>query len=118
MSTNVTGFVGSLNQGKLQKQLGHILSDVAASVCEHGRMGTVNLKLKIKQVGEGQQVLIEHALDYKRPTEKGSRSEDNVTVTTMHVNAQGDLSLMPENQPDLFEGEDKIESIGKVNAHG
>ena len=116
--TNVTTFMASLNQGKLQKQLGHILSDVAGAVIDHGRQGNVNIKLKIKQLGEGSQVTVEHTLDYKRPTSKGSRSEDNVTVTPMHVGSHGDLSLMPENQTEMFDGEENVTPMGKGAAHG
>lgn len=118
MSTNVTTFIASLDSGILQKKLGKILSDVAGSVSDHEKMGEVSLNMKIKPLSGGQ-VMVEHVVKYKRPTSKGSISEDNLTKTPMHVGLKGDLSLMPENQPDMFEDHENVTALGdKDVAHG
>ena len=46
----------------LEEKLSSILSDVAASVVDHGRAGTVQLSLNIKQIGNSHQVQIDHVL--------------------------------------------------------
>ncbi|MDX8384323.1 MAG: hypothetical protein R8M45_09595 [Ghiorsea sp.] len=110
MSTNVTEFIGGLDSGILQQQLSKVLSDVAGAVIDHERQATVSLNFKMKRIGSNQ-VLLEHELKFKRPTSKGNTSEDMTTSTSMHVGLNGDLSLTPENQPDIFEHDKNVTSM-------
>lgn len=105
MATDVNGFMESLNAGVFNQQLASALSDVAGAVADYGKAGKVTIELNMKQLGEGQQVMIAHKLVSKCPTAKGSRSEDAVTETPMYVGRRGDMTLLPQNQEDLFDGE-------------
>lgn len=94
--TDVPNFLGDLNAGIFEKQLGAVLSDVAAGVVLNGKQGEVTIKLKIKQISDTQQVNVNHAIDYKTPTAKGHRTELSEGATPMHVLKGGCISLMPE----------------------
>lgn len=97
ISTDVPNFIGDLNAGIFEKQLGAVLSDVAAGVVLNGKQGEVTIKLKLKQISDTQQVNVEHSIDYKTPTAKGGhRTEYSVGATPMHVLRGGVISLMPE----------------------
>lgn len=103
MSTDVTKFIVHLDGGVFEEKLSAILSDVAASVVDHGKSGEVNITMKIKQIGSSHQVQVDHTLKYKRPTSKGSISEDNSTSTPMHVGKRGAMSFFAENQGTMFD---------------
>lgn len=94
--TDVSNFIGDLNAGIFEKQLGAVLSDVAAGVVLNNKQGEVTIKLKIKQISDTQQVNISHSIDYKTPTAKGHRTELSEGATPMHVLRGGKISLMPE----------------------
>lgn len=102
MSTKVTQFIVDLDGGVFEEKLAAVLSDVAAGVIDHGKVGEVDIKLKMKQIGSSHQVAIEHTLKYKRPTSRGTIAEDNTTSTPMHVGSRGALSFFPENQGQLL----------------
>lgn len=55
-STDVPNFIGDLNAGIFEKQLGAVLSDVAAGVVLNGKQGEVTIKLKLKQISDTSQV--------------------------------------------------------------
>ncbi|MEQ0924069.1 hypothetical protein ABLT40_09750 [Acinetobacter schindleri] len=93
--TDVSDFIGELNAGVFEKQLGAVLSDVASGVVANGKQGEVTIKLKIKQISDTSQVNISHSLDYKTPTSKGHRSELVEGATPMHVLHGGGISIMP-----------------------
>lgn len=93
--TEVSDFIGELNAGVFEKQLGAILTDVAAGVIANGKQGEVTIKLKIKQISDTSQVNISHSLDYKTPTSKGHRAELVEGATPMHVLHGGGISIMP-----------------------
>lgn len=94
--TDVSNFMGDLNAGIFEKQLGAVLSDVASGVVMNSKQGEVTIKLKIKQISDTQQVNISHSIDYKTPTAKGHRTELSEGATPMHVLKGGCISLMPE----------------------
>jgi hypothetical protein len=102
MSTDVQTFISDLDGGVLEKKLSEILSNVAGAVIEHGKAGKVALELKFTQIGNSQQVQVEHTLKYVQPTKRGKMAEDNATITPMHVGKRGALSFFPEDQGQLF----------------
>ncbi len=113
MATDVQTFISHLDGGTLQEQLARMLSDVAAGVVVHEKTGKVTLDLTLKQIGSGAQVMVDHKLSYVKPTSKGSIKEDILTGTPMHVGSNGDMSLMPLNQEDMFEkkGDGKLTAV-------
>ena len=100
--TDFVEILPELDGGVFAQQVGVALSEVAQGVVMTGRKGTVSLTFSIKQIAESRSVQIDHAIAYKEPTPKGSRTEDRVTSTPMHVGANGRLTLFPESQPPLF----------------
>lgn len=55
-ATDTNDFFTSLNAGIFSQQFGRVLSDVAAGVVDHSKQGKVIIKLKIKQIGQSNQV--------------------------------------------------------------
>jgi hypothetical protein len=95
-ATNTAEFIGELNAGVFADQIGHALSEVAAGVVDHSKVGTVTITFTMKQVASSHQVSINHKLAYKVPTKRGSRSEDTTLDTPMYVGEGGRLTLFPE----------------------
>lgn len=87
--TDVSEFINSLNAGVFAQQVGRALSDVAAGVVEHGKKGKVVITLELSQIGESNQVKINHKLDYTQPTKRGSKREDTALDTPMYVTPNG-----------------------------
>lgn len=113
MSTNVEQFIADLDGGVFEEKLSRILSDVAGAVVDHGKKGQVTIQLDISQIGSGSQVAVAHTLKYKRPTSKGSISEDNMTITPMHVGTKGALTFFPDKQTKLFDDAEMEENVRK-----
>lgn len=103
MPTKVGKFIEDLDGGVFEEKLSQILSDVAGAVIDQGKLGKVDISFTIKQIGNSHQVQIDHTLKYKRPTSRGSMSEDNTTSTPMHVGSRGALTFFAENQAQIFE---------------
>ncbi|EOI1568027.1 hypothetical protein ACMGRR_001740 [Pseudomonas aeruginosa] len=97
--TDVNDFFSSLNAGVFANQIGTALSDVGSGVVEFGKKGKVVITLELSQIGESNQVKINHKLDYKVPTKRGSRSEDTALDTSMYVTPNG-LELFQTNPTD------------------
>lgn len=109
MDTNVGQFIEDLDAGAFEQKIGKALSDVAAGVIEHGRGGKVAITFTVKQLGNSNQVMIDHLIGYLKPTKNGESSEKNLTKTPMHVNLDGELSLFPKNQHQLFNKKGEVE---------
>jgi hypothetical protein len=110
--TNVPDFMEELDGSNFQNKFANILSDVAMSVINQHRSGKVTLTFNLKQLGDSDQVIIDHKIEYRRPTAKGNIGEDDATQTPMYVNKGGRLTLFPddEEQQPLF-SVDSIESV-------
>lgn len=111
MSTNVEQLFADLDGGMFERKLSHILSEVAGAVVDHGKKGQITIKLDLSQIGTSHQVAIAHSLQYKRPTSRGSASEDETTTTPMHVGKKGALTFFPEKQTTLFDEEEKSGNV-------
>lgn len=102
-ATDVQEFLSNLEGGVLQEALGNILSDIAFSVRNNDSRikGRVNLSLSFEKLNDNQ-VMITHKIDFKKPTSKGSISEDRESQTPMYVNKGGELSIFSKDQGDMF----------------
>lgn len=87
--TDTSEFINSLNAGVFAQQVGRALSDVAAGVVEHGKKGKLTLTFELSQIGESNQVKINHKLDFTQPTKRGSKREDTALDTPMYVTPNG-----------------------------
>jgi len=103
MPTKVDKFIEDLDGGVFEEKLSQILSDVAGAVIDQGKNGKVDISLTLRQIGNSHQVQVDHTLKYKRPTSRGSMSEDNTTSTPMHVGTRGALTFFAENQAQIFD---------------
>ena len=105
-ATDTNEFFNSLNAGVFAQQVGRALSDVAASVIDHGKKGNVVLTFELSQIGESNQVKINHKLDYTAPTKRGSKREDTALDTPMYVTPDGVVLFQTNPTDQLFKKED------------
>ena len=104
--TDTAQFLEDLNGGAFISQIGHALSEVAAGVVDHSKAGKLVITLDITQIGESSQVKINHKLDYKVPTKRGTRSENTSLDTPMHVGTGGSITMFAEKHDQLFSREE------------
>lgn len=106
--TDITTLMEALDGGALGQRLARAVAETARGVIhsEKKSKGKVTLELEITQIGESQQVHIDHTVTFKRPTPRGTASETHKTSTPMYVTARGVLTLLPQ-QPtgELFKGQ-------------
>lgn len=100
--TDVTVFINNLNAGVFSQQVAVALSAVAAGVVEHGKKGKVVLTFDMSQIGESNQVKINHKLDYQQPTKRGTKREDTALDTPMYVTSKGLELFMTDPTGQLF----------------
>lgn len=110
--TDVREFIRDLDGGVFEAKLSTTLSDVAASVIDHGAKGKVVITLDMERIGTSYQCVIKQTLKYVRPTAKGGIQETNTTETPMYVGRGGKLSLLQEDQGQLFT------KSGSINMNG
>lgn len=96
--TPVDQFINELNGGVFAEKLGALLSEVAARVVDHGKVGQIVIKLDLKQMGENHMVNVTHKLTHTAPTQRGKNSGEDTTETPMHVGKGGRMTLFPEEQ--------------------
>jgi hypothetical protein len=79
--------------GVFSKQFGvDIATEVANSVVSTGKVGEINIKLKVSKLADSQ-VQVESKLSFNEPLAKGKRVEEHNEKTPMHVNLGGDVSF-------------------------
>jgi len=105
-ATDTTEFLGSLNAGVFAQQVGRALSDVAAGVVDHGKKGKVVLTFELSQIGESNQVKVNHKLDFAQPTKRGTKREDTALDTPMYVTANGIELFQNDPTAQLFNKQD------------
>lgn len=103
MSTQVEQFFADLDGGVFEEKISRILSDVAGATVDYQAKGQVVITLDFKQIGNSDQVQIDHKISYKRPTKRGSASETDTTTTPMYVGSKGALTFFPEKQGQLLD---------------
>lgn len=95
-TTDAVEVLNDIQAGVLVGQIGRALTEVSAHTVDYGGVGEVTLKLKIKHIGEGCQVMVESKLNYKHATKRGDKAESASYKTPMHVGPGGSLSITPE----------------------
>jgi len=105
-ATDTNEFINSLNAGVFSQQLGRALSDVAGGVIDHGKKAKVIITLELSQIGESNQVKINHKLDFTIPTKRGSKREDTALDTPMYVTPNGIELFQNDPTAQLFKRED------------
>ncbi len=101
-TTDIATLLGELNGGQTEQMINRCLSDVAANVLTHGKKGRVAIVFDLSQIGESNQVNLEHTIIYTLPTKRGKRSEDYKTDTPVFVGAGGIMTMTPAEQIPMF----------------
>ncbi|MEY8710488.1 hypothetical protein [Mangrovibacter phragmitis] len=99
--TNVPDFFGELDGGVFENKIAAVLNDVASGVLNNRAKGKVTISLEISPFDDNR-VKISHKLSSVRPTARGKSSEEDTTETPMYVNRGGKLSVLQEDQGQLF----------------
>ncbi|HEJ8266499.1 TPA: hypothetical protein SMJ07_004326 [Klebsiella oxytoca] len=103
--TNVPDFLGELDAGVFINKIAWALNTAALGVLNNGSKGKVVLTFDIDRMGnsiEEKRVMIKHKLQYITPTPRGKVSEEDTTETPMFVNRGGKLTILQEDQGNLF----------------
>ncbi|MCY1287525.1 hypothetical protein D9M70_365220 [compost metagenome] len=104
--TDINDFFASLNAGVFAQQMGRALTDVGGAVTEFGKKGKVVITLEFSQIGESNQVKVNHKLNYQVPTKRGSRSEDTALDTPLYVTPNGLELFQTDPTAQLFQSKD------------
>lgn len=107
--TSIAELLGEMNGGTVEQMANIAISDAALNVMEFDKNGEITLKIKLQRIGESQQVNAVATLSYKIPTKRGSRSEDCAVDTPLYVGKGGRLTVLPENQIDIFTKKTRVE---------
>lgn len=99
--TDIPEFISELDAGVFENKYGIALSNVGFGVNTNGGTGEVHVILKITPFDENR-VKVSHKLKYITPTRRGKQSEEDTTETLMYVGKGGKLSVMKEDQGQLF----------------
>lgn len=109
--TNIAELLGDMNGGTVAQVMEIALSDAALGVLAAGKKTKANVSLDIAliRIGESQQVTAVAKLKYKIPTMRGDRSETYAIDTPLYVGRDGKLTVLPENQIDIFTKQTRVE---------
>lgn len=99
--TDFSGLLLELNGGVYSQMIDRAISDIAANVCTHGGEGEMVLKLKVKRIGQGNQVHMTHSLKASTPKATGKDISERTSETPLHVGPGGVLTLFPNAQTKL-----------------
>jgi hypothetical protein len=106
-----------LDAGVFMNKIAGALNTAALGVLNNGSKGKVVLTFDIDRMGnsiEEKRVMIKHKLQYVTPTPRGKVSEEDTTETPMFVNRGGKLTILQEDQGNLFTlGGDPDASYGR-----
>ncbi|CAM8475812.1 Prophage protein [Morganella morganii] len=99
--TNVPEFLGDLDAGVFMNKISAALNNVALGTDMNGGTGEVHLVFKFVQIDDGR-LEVQHKLKMITPTKRGKKSEEDTTKTPMWVGKGGKMTLLPEDQGQLF----------------
>lgn len=113
--TDVTVFLQDLDAGVYTEKVGRALSEVAHAVVNttdsRKAKGKVTLTFDLSRMENSNQVMIAHKVEKARPTKTGKLTEDSTTHTPMYVDVNGNLTLFPSGQEQLFNREGEVNNV-------
>lgn len=115
--TVVPEFLDELDAGIFMNKIAGALNATALGVLNNGTKGKVTITFDLDRMSnstEEKRVMIKHKLAFTIPTARGKTSEEDTTETPMFVNKGGKLTIMQEDQGNLFEINGSID--GKLKA--
>lgn len=98
-------FLCELDAGVFMNKIAAALNTTGLGVLNNGTKGKVVLTFDIERMGnsvEEKRVKIKHKLNYVPPTPRDKPSEEDTTETPMWVNKGGKLTILQEDQGQLF----------------
>lgn len=117
--TNVPEFLGELDAGVFENKTSAALNATALGVLNNGGKGEVTITFYFDRISnsvEEKRVSIKHKLKFVTPTPRGKVSEEDTTETPMYVGKGGKLTIMQEDQGQLFTIKGGID--GKLTSAG
>ena len=115
--TDIYQFLDEADAGNFKERISAALSCTSLGVVSTGdkrKKGKVIVTLEFSQVGESNQVHIDHTVEFKQPTQRGCVSEVHTTSTPMYVNSFGRLSVLPQTA-NLFTPQTTMQSDNIVS---
>lgn len=103
--TVVPEFLGELDAGVFENKIAAALNSTALGVLNNGGKGQVVVTFDIDRLSnsvEEKRVGIKHKLKFVTPTPRGKVSEEDTTETPMYVGKGGKLTVLQEDQGQLF----------------
>ncbi|MGC6386538.1 hypothetical protein ACMV8I_02590 [Ewingella sp. S1.OA.A_B6] len=103
--TNVPEFLSELDAGIFENKIAAALNAVAFGVLNNGGKGKVVIEIDVDRMSntmEEKRVMLSHKLKFVSPTPRGKSSEEDKTETPMYVGKGGKLTIMQEDQGQLF----------------
>ena len=103
--TVVPDFLGELDAGIFVNKIAAALNNTALGVLNNGGKGQVVLTFDIDRLSnsvEEKRVGIKHKLQFVTPPPRGKQSEEDTTETPMYVGKGGKLTILQEDQGQLF----------------
>lgn len=103
--TVVPDFLGELDAGIFVNKIAAALNNTALGVLNNGGKGQVAITFDIDRLSnsvEEKRVGIKHKLKFVTPTPRGKQSEEDTTETPMYVGKGGKLTILQEDQGQLF----------------
>lgn len=103
--TDIHQLFDELDAGALGKRVMEAIRQTSlgiVAVNDKKKRGKVVLTFDIGQIGESNQVHIDHTLEFKKPTHRGSASEVHTTSSAMYVDLQGNLTVLNNATRPMF----------------
>lgn len=98
-------FITDLEAGMFEQMLSVALRKVAAAVVSTGKKGEVSATFTFEHIENTQQVEVKSALEFKRPTTRGSASDKDTGKTVFFVAKGGAMSIAQPRIP----GEERLQ---------
>lgn len=115
--TNVPDFLGELDAGVFMNKVSAALNATALGVLNNGGKGKLVITLDLDRLSnsvEEKRVGIKHQLKFVTPTPRGKVSEEDTTETPMYVGKGGKLTILQEDQGQLFTVDGKTDGKLRV----
>lgn len=109
-TTGIDQLMEELDAGIFGKRIATAVADASLGVVATGdrkKRGKVTVTFDITQVGESNQVQIDHTIEFQKPTHRGWQAERHTTSTAMYVGTRGKLTILPNNTKDMFATQDE-----------
>lgn len=114
--TTIETLMAELEGGTLGPRIATALAEVCLGVAacnDRKKKGKVTLEFLITPIGADQsQVQLDHTVKFTTPTQRGKKQEELATSSVMYVSNRGAITVLPNNNRELFKAEDSAAAAG------